>query len=177
MSRGDRFDRAGFEARYGTSPFRSDDPEPGWPIRADFLKKVGQSVLSDRDGSGRPHKGIDLFTEAGAPVHVAQDGHVLRVVDGRSGESASLRHAGLFVDVRGVDSLIYRYLHLGDTRVERGQSVTKGEILGHVAAAHTSGLGSAPHLHFEIAISDYDPARKDYGPRRDPRTVLPRAVV
>lgn len=174
MSRGDRFDRAGFEARYVRPPKSLPiDVVRDWPIAADFLRRIGQSVLTDRDGAGRPHKGIDLFAEAGTPVQAASDGHVLRVVDGRTGNSTAQRHAGLFIDVLGVDDLIYRYLHLGSVQVEKGRSVTRGEVIGTVAAAYTSGLGSAPHLHFEIAESDYDARRGDYGPRPDPLRMLP----
>ena len=40
-------------------------PEPwAWPMPLGSLRSVGQSVLADRDGSGRPHYGIDLFAPA-----------------------------------------------------------------------------------------------------------------
>ena len=198
MSRSDRFDRGDFGARYArpnsdstgpimrpTAPAVSSSHEApnssvpasshtaSWPIARAQIHRVGQSVLTDRNGKGRPHKGIDLFAAAGTSVLAAQRGRVLRVVDGRSGTSVSQRRAGLFIDVLGRDALVYRYLHLGEARVQSGQQVSQGHVLGTIAAAHTSGLAEAPHLHFEIRMADVDHGKKDYGTSIDPLRLLP----
>lgn len=187
MSRSDRFDRGDFETRYGeAAPMQPGPVAPPliaqteraargaiWPIAQAQLQRVGESVLADRDGKGRPHKGLDLFADAGTTVLSATDGEVLRVVDGRKGDNKAQRRAGLFVDVRGADARVYRYLHMGDARVERGQHVAQGTPLGTVAAPYTSGLRAAPHLHFEIREGDFDSSRQDYGRPVDPRRVLP----
>lgn len=198
MSRSDRFDRGDFGARYHLPAANADekvtlysaaaDSQPSsvvnlihssssqrasWPIARTRLQRVGQSVLTDRNGKGRPHKGIDLFAPAGTPVLSAQRGRVLRVVDGRTATSASQRRAGLFIDVLGQDALVYRYLHLGEVRVKSGQMVSQGSLLGNVAAAHTSGLADNPHLHFEIRLADVNHAKKDYGTSIDPLRLLP----
>ena len=202
MSRADRFDRGDFEVRYTRQrPVRTApaaEPEPAmrppaqvqvapapatvaavlgqavrWPIARQQLKRVGESVLADRNGHGRPHKGIDLFAEAGTQVRAASAGEVIRVVDGRHSGREAQRRAGLFVDVRGRGALVFRYLHLGETRVEPGASVHAGTVLGTVAAAHTSGLANAPHVHFEVRQGDYDPKRRDYGTPVDPLRLLP----
>jgi len=202
MSRADRFDRGDFEVRY-TQPRHtpavptaepeavvrlpvqaSSAPTPAavtrareqavqWPIARPQLKRIGESVLADRNGHGRPHKGIDLFADAGTEVRAASAGKVLRVVDGRHSGRDAQRRAGLFVDVRGRNALVYRYLHLGATRVQSGASVEAGTVLGTVAAPHTSGLASAPHVHFEVRQGDYDPKRRDYGVPVDPLRLLP----
>lgn len=198
MSRIDRFDRGDFGPRYARpEPIAADSvvkpsdpvlaPQPEspshatlvlphrvrWPIAPAQLHRVGQSVLADRNGQGRPHKGIDLFADAGTPVLAAQQGQVIRVVDGRSGKRAAQQRAGLFIDVLGRDTLVYRYLHLGEARVRPGQTVSQGVVLGTVAAAHTSGLREAPHLHFEIRQGDVDRSREDYGTPVDPLRLLP----
>lgn len=130
-------------------------------------------MLAVRKGKERPHKGIDLFADAGTEVLTARGGQVLRVVDGRKSPNQGLRRAGLFVDIRGADSLVYRYLHLSEARVEAGASIRQGTVLGSVAAAHTSGLADAPHLHFEVRDGDYSHERRDYGTPVDPLRVLP----
>lgn len=202
MSRADRFDRADFDSRYiepsaapAASAARPGSPVgprsldtsapakagPGplhelsvhWPLVPGQLKRVGQSVLADRNGQGRPHKGIDLFADAGTRVLAASAGTVLRVVDGRTSPHAALRRAGLFVDVLARDALVYRYLHLGESRVRPGGVVVPGTVLGTVASANTSGLSQAPHVHFEVRQGDFDSHRKDYGTPLDPLRLLP----
>lgn len=189
MSRADRFDRADFEL-----PDRRQSPEappvpsaplpalpepepvaqsqkPIWPIADLHRKAVGSSVMPNRHG--RAHKGVDIQASAGAEVLASVGGRVLRVVDGRKSKRQMLHRAGLFVDVRGNDSLIYRYLHLGEARVTPGAIIQQGAVVGLVAAAKTSGLGDWTHLHFEIRTSDYDSANKDYGSPINPLRLLP----
>lgn len=199
MSRAERFDRGDFEVRYARPGLSLNAPAvpPGdavrapartpsasqavsargqplqWPIARKQLKRVGESVLTDRNGQGRPHKGIDLFADAGTEVLAASAGEVLRVVDGRRSKHEARRRAGLFIDVRGRNALITRYLHLGESRVQAGALVEPGTVLGTVARPHTSGLASAPHVHFEVRQGDYDPKRGDYGLPIDPLRLLP----
>ena len=164
MSRSERFDRSDFAARYARpdealpeSTTRRGSSHPAqpaegrsqsasaarspmrWPIAREHLQRVGDSVLADRDGHGRPHKGIDLFAPHGTPVRSAQSGRVLRVVDGRIGTRTSQHRAGLFIDVLGADALVCRYLHLEGARVRAGQWVNPGDVLGAIAAPYTSG--------------------------------------
>lgn len=159
------------------SPASSNTPSKPrraiWPIAREHVHRVGDSVLADRNGRGRPHKGVDIFADAGTEIVAARGGQVLRVVDGRQTKASSQQRAGLFIDIRGGDALIYRYLHLGESRVATGASIKQGTVIGTVAAAHTSGLAEAPHLHFEIRQGDYEGTRQDYGLPLDPRRVLP----
>lgn len=201
MSRAERFDRADYEVRYAerelpaadapaeapSAPLLTQAPAPVapssrtpsrarrviWPIAREHVKRVGESVMAARKGKDRPHKGIDLFAEAGTEVLTARGGQVLRVVDGRKSADQGLRRAGLFVDVRGADALVYRYLHLGEARVEAGTPIKQGTVLGVVAAAHTSGLADVPHLHFEVREADYSRDKRDYGMPVDPLRLLP----
>ena len=182
MSRADRFDRADFDARYGERVQDREAPAPArsarsarlvWPIARAHLLRVGQSALQDRDGKGRPHKGVDLFALAGTEVRSACTGRVLRVVDGRVSPSPAQRRAGLFVDVEGDAGRVYRYLHLHEVRVAAGGALEQGAVLGTVAPPFTSGLAEAPHLHFEIRQGDVDRSRADYGAPLDPLRLLP----
>ena len=50
-------------------------PSPwAWPVPLSSLRRVGQSVLTDRDGKGRPHFGLDLFAPLSSPILAAQSG-------------------------------------------------------------------------------------------------------
>ena len=150
---------------------------PVWPIPLSRLRRVGESVLARRAGSGRPHKGVDLFADADTPVLSAVYGRVLRVVDGRTADrlkDESLWRAGLFVDVRGIDRRIYRYLHLGSHAVTAGQPIRAGDPIGTVSPSGHSGVEhSEPHVHFEIRAGDFDRDRRVYGEPIDPLVVLP----
>lgn len=158
--------------RTAEEPMPTTRHEPIWPILFSKLTKIGDSIAAHRPGSGRAHKGVDLFTEAGTEVRAAAAGRVLRVINGSKGSSESQQRAGLFVDIKG--DRIYRYLHLGRALVKEGQRIRAGDVIGTVAATGTSGVTrSSPHLHFEIRDGDFDHARGDYGTPINPLTVLP----
>jgi len=99
-----------------------------------------------------PHLAIDLAAAEGAPVRATADGVVeQRGEDRQYGRFLLLRHG------QGYGSY---YGHLQDWNVDRGDSVQAGQTVGWVG---TTGISTAPHLHFEI--------RKD-GQRIDPANVL-----
>lgn len=156
---------------------RTPEPRPTqsaiWPIDEKDIVELGQSVMTDRNGKGRPHKGVDIYAASGTVVRASTAGRVLRVVDGRSSTDEKRRDAGLWVDVLGDDKHVYRYLHLGSADVSQGQTITRGARIGVIAPANTSGLGKRPHLHFEIRESDYLQLNKDYGRPIDPVAALP----
>lgn len=179
MSRGDSFDRGDFQARYearpqaspstspGLSPASARTPAPVWPVPN---PQIGQSVVKDRNGKGRPHKGVDLFVPAGTNVRAVRSGFVVRIIDGRQSTDSHKKRAGLFIDLLGVDGLLYRYLHLGSTQVRAGESIRAGQTVGTVADEGTSGTGERSHLHLEIRKSDW--SNGAYGAPIDPLTVL-----
>ena len=64
---------------------------------------------------------------------------------------------------------IDRYLHLGEAKVAAGQKIKRGDLIGVVAEAKTSGTGKGPHLHFEVRAGDYTSERQDYGEPINPK--------
>lgn len=202
MSRHDRFDRADFETRprrlqpaepaaqpeqaqpeqAQPAPTNASTPpqpqisaseRPIWPIVGLKGSDIGDTVMKDR--RGRPHNGIDLLRPAGTAVIAARSGRVLRIVDGRNSNRPKLRRAGLFVDIMGADSLVYRYLHLGtiDDANLKKVNIVQGSPIGTIAPEGTSGVRQHPQLHFEIRRSDYSNDNEDYGPAINPLQVLP----
>lgn len=142
-----------------------------WPIDHTAVTRVGQGVMDDRDGDGRPHKGVDLFAPAGTEVTSPIVGRVIRVVDGRSSDDLPKRRAGLWVDVEETGKRrIHRFLHLGTADVKAGDRLTEGQRIGTVAEANTSGLGDATHLHYEVR--EWGTADEAYGAPIDPRPIL-----
>jgi len=88
----------------------------------------------------RWHHGTDLKLNVGDPVYSSFDGIVrIRSYD-RTGY-------GYYVVVRHKNGLETLYGHLSKFRVEIGQEVKAGELIG---LGGNTGRSTGPHLHFEI---------------------------
>lgn len=88
----------------------------------------------------RTHEGVDFDVPVGSSVLSAWDGIVTHV--GQDGVGY-----GTFIDVYHGSGLKTRYGHLKDSKVNVGQTVKKGDVLGTTGVA---GLMSANLFHFEI---------------------------
>lgn len=98
---------------------------------------------------GRVHSGIDLDLETGDPVVAALDGVVEKAqYTGGYGNLVVLHHDN------GLETY---YAHLSKIKVEPGERVESGEILG---LGGSTGRSTGPHLHFEIRYKGaaFDPA-------------------
>jgi peptidoglycan LD-endopeptidase LytH len=96
------------------------------------------------------HLGIDIWTEAGAPVFAPTDGLVHSFQDnagfGNYGPTIILEHE---LDGKKLYSL-YGHLFLSDlTNVEIGQKFKAGEKLCHIGPFPENG-DWPPHLHFQL---------------------------
>ena len=98
---------------------------------------------------GRRHQGIDLPYPTGTPVPAAFDGRVRisRYVHGY-GNLVAIRHAS------GIETF---YGHLKERKVESGDWVSAGDIIG---LGGSTGRSSGPHLHFETRYrgAAFDPS-------------------
>ena len=105
-------------------------------------------------GDIRKHKGTDYAADAGTPVRAIGDGTVIR----RGWNNGY----GNVLEIRHRNGFITRYGHLSrfasDVRV--GSFVAIGRTVAFVGS---TGLSTAPHLHFEVLVN---------GQQRDPRTAL-----
>ncbi len=87
------------------------------------------------------HLGFDLASTAHAPIPAANAGRVVFAgYLGIYGNMVVIDH-GL-----GLQSL---YSHMSSIAVQKGQTVAKGDILGHTGA---TGMAGGDHLHFGILI-------------------------
>jgi len=94
-------------------------------------------------GGRRAHKGIDLASPIGTPVHAAADGIVSRA-DWFGGY-------GLFVSIEHGGQIQTRYGHMSRLNVAAGQRVRKGDVIGFIG---TTGRSTGPHLHYEVRIAN-----------------------
>lgn len=108
-------------------------------------------------GTMRAHQGMDYAANSGTPVRAIGDATVIFAgVRGGYGNVVELRHP---------NGMVTRYAHLrGFAKgVRRGARVSIGETIAFVGS---TGLSTAPHLHFEVLVG---------GVHRDPRRALANA--
>ena len=92
----------------------------------------------------RTHNGLDIQAAEGDAVKTAADGTVLQVVDDElMGTTVIIQHAGGYTT---------QYSSLQEAPpVDEGQSVSAGDIIGHVGTTAAAESSMGPHLHFSVS--------------------------
>ena len=113
-----------------------------WPILGPINSGFGERedpVLGN--GEGEFHKGVDIGSPDGTPIHAPAGGRVLKAGPGSGyGREIEIDHGNGIVTVYG---------HLSGYNVVAGQNVVKGEVIGYVGH---SGRVTGPHLHYEVQV-------------------------
>jgi murein DD-endopeptidase MepM/ murein hydrolase activator NlpD len=107
----------------------------------------GHGYISSRYGrrpdpfTGEPtmHRGLDFSAPVGTPVRAPASGRVKHASRGGS--------LGMMVELDHSNGLITRYGHLSELLVEKGDWVTRGQIVARVG---NTGRSTGPHLHYEV---------------------------
>jgi len=100
------------------------------------------------------HYAIDIGAWKGKPIAAADDGFVIRAGWNNSGY-------GFMVIIDHGNGMKTLYAHLDDFRIEAGEAVTKGQVIGTMG---NSGNTTGSHLHFEVIVD---------GVRQNPFDYLP----
>jgi murein DD-endopeptidase MepM/ murein hydrolase activator NlpD len=150
--------------RYASSSVGGDYfDQNGRSLRAAFLRTpVAFRRISSRFGmrrhpilgTMRRHQGIDYAAASGTPVRAIGDGVVLFA--GRKGGYGNV------LEIRHRNGFVSRYGHVRSfaKSVRRGTRVTIAQTVAYVGS---TGLSTAPHLHFEVLVN---------GVHRNPRVAL-----
>jgi hypothetical protein len=85
------------------------------------------------------HTGIDLFLPEGEIVLSTANGLVI--------ESASDDKRGIYLLIKHNEIFTTAYFHLKSVAVKEGDKILKGQTIGY---SGSTGLSTAPHLHYEV---------------------------
>ena len=121
------------DAGAGSAARRAGDLKLIWPVRGKLSSRFGRR-------NGRGHDGIDIPARPGTPIVAAAAGRVIHSGRGLGdyGQVVILKHEGYYSTV---------YAHNRRNRVEKGDFVEEGEVIGEVGS---SGNASGSHVHFEV---------------------------
>lgn len=109
------------------------------PIRAGYLSSRYGRRPDPFTGHPTMHRGLDFAAPVGTPVLAPASGRVKR---------ASRRGSlGLLIEVDHGNGLLTRYGHMDSFAVQRGDWVTRGQVIGRVG---NTGRSTGPHLHYEV---------------------------
>jgi murein DD-endopeptidase MepM/ murein hydrolase activator NlpD len=107
------------------------------------------------------HQGVDLAAPEGTGVHAVEAG---RVLVAQRDPGPRWRGYGRIVVLEHQGGERTLYAHLSDVRVNVGDELAEGAVLGTVGRtlfdpARPGVLARAPHLHFEV-LSRFPPRRE-----------------
>lgn len=113
-----------------------------WPILGPITSGFGERedpIIGG--GEGEFHKGVDIGSPDGTPVHAPADGRVVKAGPGTGyGREIEIDHGNGIVTVYG---------HLSGYNVTVGEQVVKGQVIGFVGH---SGRTTGSHLHYEVQV-------------------------
>lgn len=115
-----------------------------WPIKGGIghVSMVFGQNKHPFTGQWYIHKGVDLSTyRSGDAILATADGQVVTVeYDPGFGNYVIIKHKHGFYT---------RYAHMQSFRVQRGQYVQQGQVIGYIG---NTGVSTGPHLHYEVHI-------------------------
>ena len=112
-------------------------PTAGW-LSSQFTQSRFHPILHEN----RPHEGIDVTAPTGTPIVAPAGGKVVR---------AGMENGfGLVVEIDHGNGIRTKFAHCSRIAVRVGQQVTRNQL---IAAVGSTGLSTAPHLHYEIHVN------------------------
>ncbi len=113
------------------------------PTSGKIVSKYGYRV-NPVTGIYCMHNGIDIAAEKGTDIYATLDGTVTL-----AGFSTTY---GYYIIISHSENVETLYAHCSKLKVEKGDIVKKGDLIGLVGS---TGRSTGPHLHFEIRVGGY----------------------
>ena len=120
-------------------------------IRGDDGPGLGSGAFGvSRGGGARPHRGIDIVSQPGEPVHALQGGVFVRI--SRPYHPEESPHLAEFTGaiIRDDDGNNHIYWYMNPVKMRAGQRINKGDVIGHTQNRARLSKGMTNHFHFEI---------------------------
>lgn len=148
------------QLRLVIDPSQTPPARPGilsWPLDSVFVTQYFGDTEFARSGAyrGRGHNGIDFRATMGTRVKSALSGIVSHI--GNTDEIRGCYSFGKWVLVKHDNGLSTLYSHLSSIRVQPGQVVQTGEMVGlsgGLPGTFGAGYSTGPHLHFGLYITE-----------------------
>ncbi len=121
-----------------------------WPLDSVRITQLfGKTSSSGRLYASGTHNGVDFGTSIGTPVKAMANG----VVDGTGDTDVQCPGVsfGRFILIKYDNGLASTYGHLSLIRVQKGDSVTRGQVVGY---SGNTGYSTGPHLHVSVYARD-----------------------
>jgi len=139
-------------ASQGGSPRQAQTVSLSNPMPGARISAAWGPMLNPFTREQSHHRGVDLVGKPGAEIHAAAAGRVEEATTDYSGGAAY----GTVVILDHGDGIKTLYAHLDRLDVEKGQRVSRGDVLGTQGATGQVTGGGRPvrtpgaHLHFEV---------------------------
>lgn len=112
-----------------------------WPTEG-FVTSPFGTRRSPFTGRAQSHKGLDISARMGTPIYSPARGVVT--------EAGNDGAYGISVDINHGNGISTKYGHMQKFVVKAGQTVERGELIGHVGK---TGRVTGPHLHYEVRLN------------------------
>ncbi|MCS6983967.1 MAG: M23 family metallopeptidase [Leptospiraceae bacterium] len=118
----------------------------GMPLESGYITSLYGHRISPFGFEVNFHSGIDLANSIGTPVLATADGEVVTAKTEGGGYGKHVRILHKY-------GLVTLYAHLQALKVEQGQRVKRGDVIGFLGQ---SGNATGPHLHYEVRLRNPD---------------------
>ncbi|MBI5742238.1 MAG: peptidoglycan DD-metalloendopeptidase family protein, partial [Candidatus Niyogibacteria bacterium] len=120
-----------------------------WPVaNPKIVQGFGMTDFAKNNSdvyNGKGHNGVDFRAPVGTPIYAAGDGEALKT--GNSDLSCPGGSYGKWILIEHPNNLATLYAHLSLIKVNTGQKVARGELIGY---GGNTGYTTGPHLHFTV---------------------------
>ena len=127
------------EKLLGEREYQDESRLAGWPVRRGWISSPYGRRVDPITGNMAWHAGMDFAGRAGADV--------IAIAAGVVTFAGQRKSYGNMVEVDHGDGYVTRYAHQNALRVEPGDIVKRGDVLG---ALGSTGRSTGPHVHIEV---------------------------